>query len=392
LHLLVNALSIGSMSGQHVVYGFLRPLIKALCPVHQVTLLHYEGDTPPTDLLSPGVSTVAVADRFKHWAKRTLWEITRLPAIIQQQRADLVLSVSGALTPRCPVPQVVLCQNPWCYVEIAQQDRTQRFKAKLQRIGYGRAYRQAALMVYLSGHLRDLYRRDNASSREAPSAIAYVGLNESTYQAAIDLAAVPREPLTILSVSAMAHWKGATTLVRALALLRDRHLDAQLKLVGPWPDAGHRRDVEQLIDQLDLRSRVHILGRVSDDDLHKLYATSRVFCLMSHCESYGIPAAEAMAFGTPVISTDCCAIAEICSGAGDFGPVGDAEWTAAALHKALIDDDQWGQWSAAARARAATLTWDQCAKPLLSIPQYASAAIDSAHRSDRPALVNSRQR
>ena len=119
---------------------------------------------------------------------------------------------------------------------------------------------------------------------------------------------------------------------------------------------------------MSLQDAVSILGRVSNDELHRLYGTSQVFSLMSSCESFGIPAAEAMAFGTPVVSTDCCAIAEVCEPAGQFGPVGDPEWTANALEAALTDQKQWQNWSEQARLRAATLTWENCARPFQKIP------------------------
>ncbi len=368
MRLLVNTLSIGSMSGQHVVYGFLRPFTRWMTPNHALVILHYESEKPPAEITAQGVSTICLPDNLKHWAKRTLWEATKLPQVVRQQKADLVLTVSGAITPNCPVPQITLCQNPWCYVPAAHQNWKERFKARLQRSGYTRAFRDSAMMIYISGHLRDLYRRGNPGVQETRSEIAYVGLNEDTYQAARELEGAPREPLSILSVSAMAPWKGAETLVKAVALLRQREISATLKLVGPWPDVSHEQEIRRMIRGLALQDSVSILGRVSDEELHRLYGTSQVFSLMSSCESFGIPAAEAMAFGTPVVSTDCCAIAEVCKPAGQFGPVGDPEWTANALEAALTDQKQWQNWSEQARLRAATLTWENCARPFQKIP------------------------
>ena len=91
----------------------------------------------------------------------------------------------------------------------------------------------------------------------------------------------------------------------------------------------------------------------------------RVFCLMSHCESYGIPAAEALAFGTPVVASAGCAIPEVCAGAGLFGPAGDEVWTANALTTMLSDDATWNTASINARRNAALLRWENTARPLL---------------------------
>ena len=172
----------------------------------------------------------------------------------------------------------------------------------------------------------------------------------------------------------LARWrlgKGAHTLVDAVALLHKRNIPAELNLVGPWPHPEYEQQVRKQIADHGLQDSVTILGRVSDQELHRQYATNQVFCLMSRCESFGIPAAEAMCFGTPVISTNCCAIAEVCEGAGLFGPAEDPAWTAEALEKVLTDNDQWNSWSNAARQRASRLTWEQCSQPLLKIPELA---------------------
>jgi len=365
----VNTLSIGSMSGQHVVYGFLRPFISWMLPEHDVVVLHYDSQPPPDDLLNAGMGTISISDKQKHWARRTAWEATKLSAVVRKMNADLVLTVSGAISPNCPVPQVTLCQNPWCFRPSAQRNWKERFKAKLQRIGYRKAFRNAEMMIYISDHLKQLYQSANLDSQEKNSAIAYVGLNEDTFMSARELAGIEREPFSIVSVSAMAHWKGAETIVKAVRLLHDRDMPATLKLIGPWPDRAYEQQIRSLISSLRLEDAVSILGKVSDEDLHQYYATSQAFCLMSSCESYGIPAAEAMCFGTPVVSTDCCAISEICQGAGLFGPVGDPEWTANALDRMLTDNEQWNIWSNIAIERAEQLSWENCAQAFKKIPE-----------------------
>jgi glycosyltransferase involved in cell wall biosynthesis len=373
MHLLLNALSIGSMSGQHVVYGFLRPLATAWRGTHQITVLHTAKEKLPVDLRELGVNSYEVSGSLSHWLKRTAWEIQTLPGIVKQLKADVVLTASGALLPRCPVPQAVLCQNPWCYVPAAQRGLKEQMKAWLQRIGYAKAFQQADLMIYISNHLRELYQRDNVGKREKRWAVAYVGLDEDTFAAATELAQLPRQPRSILSVSAMARWKGAHTLIQAVALLKAEGEEATLNLVGPWPDANYRQEIDQLIEKAQLQSQVKIHGRVDDDELHRLYATNEIFCLMSECESFGIPAAEAMSFGTPVVSTNCCAIAEICESAGLFGPANDPAWTAQSLKKLLSDRALWQQHSLSAKNRAnLLLPWNHCFKPLLQLSELAA--------------------
>jgi glycosyltransferase involved in cell wall biosynthesis len=89
--------------------------------------------------------------------------------------------------------------------------------------------------------------------------------------------------------------------------------------------------------------------------------------LMSYCESFGIPAAEAMAFGTPIVASQDCAISEVCAGAGLFGPAGNPDWTADALEQLLTDPSTWSQFSSQALQNASRLRWEACSRPLMKM-------------------------
>jgi len=365
MRIIVNALSIGSLSGQHVVYGFLRPLTEWTLNQHEFVLLTYESEPPPDDLLRPNVRRVAVSDRLRPWWKRSVWENFELPKLIRREEGQVLLTASGAAVPRVRVPQVTLAQNPWCFVSVAHRGQAERIKAALQRRAYRNALSQSAMMIYISNYLRSLY--EGLAEGKAPrSEIAYPGLNTNTLEAAEQLPkSTRRDPMLVACVSAMAHWKGADTVVEAIHLLRERGLPAKLRLVGPWPDAAYEQRVRGKIDQFDLKDVVTVTGQVSKDELHRAYAEAQVYCLMSSCESFGIPAAESLAFGTPVVAGRDSAVSEVCAGAGLFGPAGDPSWTADALGELLTREPTWSRSSEQALKSASRLRWENSAKAFL---------------------------
>jgi glycosyltransferase involved in cell wall biosynthesis len=88
---------------------------------------------------------------------------------------------------------------------------------------------------------------------------------------------------------------------------------------------------------------------------------------MSWCESFGIPAVEAQAFSTPVVSSNCCAIPEICGDGGIYPDPGDLHSVADSLAELLNNKVKWDQLSEAARDNASKFRWDICSRPLLDV-------------------------
>ena len=230
---------------------------------------------------------------------------------------------------------------------------------------YRAAMRLADVMVFNSHYMHEAYRRNAGFDCRRP-VVAYQGINEGTFADAGRLGnQVARDALRILSVSAMARHKDVETLLRALVLVRQRFaVPARLDLVGAWPDPAYRTEMESLCHALGLDDAVSFRGHVSAEELHRCYAAAQVFCLMSRCESFGIPAVEAQCFGTPVVSSNCCAIPEVCGEGGVYPDPGDPLRTAEGLTRLLSDGSYWQRLSRLASANTQRFRWDVCSRPL----------------------------
>ena len=372
MRILVNGLSIGAPSGRHVLYGHVRQLARWSESEHEWLVLHRSGEELPADLRLPNVQTEAAPEKCRNWLRRSMWESTELPRLMRREGIGLYFTPNGMILPRSPVPQASLAQNPWCLTPSIHRTAVERGKARLQRAAYRRAYTGADLMVFNSEHMQDLYRRNADDRSPKRVCIAYQGIDDATHEAAARCS-IDRDEYTIVSVSVMAHWKGAETLVAAVKLLLDRDVPARLRLVGPWPDAGYEGMVRGRIRELGLDGVVEITGMVPVEDLRAAYAGAKVFCLMSRCESFGIPAVEAQAFGTPVVGSNVCAMPEVGGSGGVYGPPDDVETTANHLQRLLTDADHWSRLSEAARDNAAKYRWSECSRPLLSLFEIGGA-------------------
>ena len=364
--LLVNALSATNPSGLHVLRGHAEQVADALRGRVRLVVLGRADMESLRAGLGDRVDWEFAPAATRGWCFRAAWERAHLARLVRKQDAGIYFTPSGIAAQLPPdVRQIVFCQNPWALVPAARR-RRDCAKAWLQRRAYRRAMRAAAVLVFNSRYMQAAYRA-NAGCEEQRGLVVYQAADDATRARAAAVPAVPRRPGQILCVSVMGSHKNAETLVRALREVRAVRPEARLVFAGPWPAAAYERKIRGLVAALDMDAAVEFAGFVSRERLDRLYAESRAFCLMSRCESFGIPAVEAQLFGTPVVSSAVCAIPEICGAGGWYRDPDDVSGVAAALRSLLADDAEWARLSAAARANAARFSWAACSRPLVDL-------------------------
>jgi glycosyltransferase involved in cell wall biosynthesis len=361
MHLLIDALSVNNLSGRHVLVGHVRELAAVLSDTWRFTLLTHRGNADLIKALPQSVAHVE-ASTTGAWWERWSWGLRQFDRMASARSVDLVLSPSGMLSPGCSLPQIVLAQNPWPLV--ANEPGFAGLRLWLQRRGFARAQGRAWRMVFNSHYMEQLYR--NAfGAPSGSSVVAYQGVADDL----LDRRALPEEGAVreqiVLSVSVMARHKAIEVLVRAFAQATRRQPGARLVLVGQWPDDSYRTEVLAVISELDMQSRVDLLGHVDADALHALYGRARVFCLLSRCESFGIPAVEAQAAGMPVVVADGTAAPEIAGAGAMVVPMDDVNAAADAIAALLTDDARWAALAQRAQQNAARFRWRLCSLPLV---------------------------
>ncbi|MEU9338706.1 glycosyltransferase family 4 protein [Streptomyces sp. NPDC048290] len=151
---------------------------------------------------------------------------------------------------------------------------------------------------------------------------------------------VPRVPGRIVTTaSADVPLKGLVHLVEALAKVRAEHPAAHLVVVGTRPTGG---PVAQALTRYGLEGAVEFVKGISDADLVDLVRSAEAACVPSLYEGFSLPAAEAMATGTPLVATTGGAIPEVAGPDGETClavPPGDPGALAAGLSRLLGDAD-----------------------------------------------------
>ena len=130
-------------------------------------------------------------------------------------------------------------------------------------------------------------------------------------------------------------------------------------------ERGPARRLKQLMEDPALNSRLISLEYVTGPQLRALYSAASCFLFPSLYEGFGLPPLEAMACGTPVLTSDRGAPAEVSGPGAVCVDPEDPEAIGAALRRLLEDPDHHAQVRRRGLAHAATFTWRRCAEQVL---------------------------
>jgi glycosyltransferase involved in cell wall biosynthesis len=162
--------------------------------------------------------------------------------------------------------------------------------------------------------------------------------------------------------------KGLRFLLRALSELREKY-DLKLTVVGRTMGDGV---TEALMDSLGVTDAVSFRDQIETEELVRLYRTATLVAVPSTYEGFGLPAAEAMACGAPLVSTTAGALPEVVGDAGILIPPADPGALAEAISKLMDNPAQRMELSILGRKRILeNFNWKDAARRTLDV--YAEA-------------------
>ena len=153
--------------------------------------------------------------------------------------------------------------------------------------------------------------------------------------------------------------KNVDVLVRAFGKLRRSGYSGELVLAGGkgWGYGA----IEAAIEAEDLAGAVHFAGYVPREEQPLWYNSAQVFVYPSAYEGFGLPVLEAMACGTPVITTTASSLPEVAGAAALLTTPGDADDLASAMIDLTRSSEEREALRGAGLERATRFSWDVAA-------------------------------
>ena len=164
----------------------------------------------------------------------------------------------------------------------------------------------------------------------------------------------------LLAIGTLEPRKNLISALKAYSLLSDNLRDRYPLVIG-----GMRGwltdDLDRAIDPMIRKGQVRLLGFVPDSDLNALYSGARAFIYPSLYEGFGLPPLEAMASGTPVITSNRASLPEVVGDAGIQVEPLDIDQLSQAMQLLLEDDNLHRVLQQRGLERASRFTWEDTA-------------------------------
>jgi glycosyltransferase involved in cell wall biosynthesis len=174
--------------------------------------------------------------------------------------------------------------------------------------------------------------------------------------------AAPRRqpgPPYVLYVGNLLPHKNVLRLVEAFALLRRRG-PCRLVIRGAGRP-GYARAVRGRVEALGLTDDVSFAAYADSETLRELYAGATCLVLPSLAEGFGLPILEAMASGTPVVTSSVSALAEVAGGAAVTADPYDPAALADAMGRVLSEPELRAELRQRGLERVRHFSWERTA-------------------------------
>jgi glycosyltransferase involved in cell wall biosynthesis len=283
------------------------------------------------------------------------FEQSVLPVLVQRERLDLLhcpVNVSP-LAGRTPLVLTLLEAEPFMWPEDLPFAQA-RYWRTMRRL----SARKARVCLAISDAARDELET-HMGVPPAKLVVAHLGIDHSRFRTGTgnrpDIPAEAAAAGYVLWIGRSYPRKNLRRMILAFDSVKKRGFPQKLLLAGTkgWEDQA----IITLVSELGLTGEVIWLGRVPGDQLPALYSAADLFAFPSLHEAFGLPIVEAMACGTPVLTSDRGAMREIAGDAAALVNPESVESIAGAMEQVLADKELRARLHLTGPERAARFDW-----------------------------------
>jgi glycosyltransferase involved in cell wall biosynthesis len=176
----------------------------------------------------------------------------------------------------------------------------------------------------------------------------------------------------ILFVGTLEPRKNLRRLLEAYSLLSDPIRDKYHLIIVGGKGWGNE-DINSIIEQLNIKKFVKVLGYLSNKELVKIYSQAYLFVMPSLYEGFGLPVLEAMSLGIPVVTSNISSLPEIVGDTAILVNPKSVSSIKIGIEEVLMDIKLRKRLSKATLERSKIFSWNNASKETLSLFEQALA-------------------
>ncbi len=292
------------------------------------------------------------------------WEQLVQPFVLWREKIDLLHSLAFVTPLLSPCPAVVTIYD-LSFILLPRNFRHGRrlYLALFSRLSARKARR---IITISESTRRDTVRWLNVPSEKID--VVYCGVDQAFHPLPEEEVASFRQKYGlperfILFVGTIEPRKNVARLIEAYSLLGD----GQIKLVIGGARGWFYKEVFVRLEELGLTDNVLFPGYIPPAELPLWYNAAELFVYPSLYEGFGLPPLEAMACGTPVITSNVSSLPEVVGEAGLTVDPMDSKGLAEAIHRVLGDETLRQSMREQGLARAGRFSWAKAARETVEV-------------------------
>jgi glycosyltransferase involved in cell wall biosynthesis len=302
-------------------------------------------------------------------AARILWEQFVQPVALRRAGVDLLHALAFVAPRMAPCPFVVTIFD-LSFIRYAETFRPVN-RWYLQRFTIESARRADAVVTISESTRQDVIRLLHVAPKKVHT--VYCGVDEAFRQLPVEQveafrAAQHLPDRFVLYLGTLEPRKNVDGLVQAYARWRERDATAP-PLIVAGAKGWYYDTIFELIKSRKLEQAVRLPGYIPQESLPLWYNAASLFVYPSHFEGFGLPVLEAMACGTPVITSTVSSLPEVTGtdGVARLVDPGDTEALAGALAEVMAQGDLRMAMGQRGLARAKEFSWQKTAQQTVAI-------------------------
>lgn len=258
---------------------------------------------------------------------------------------------------------IVTCYDliPWIY------ERNRSLKWRLNMAGLKKADRIITISEFSKSEIIKYLGYPEDKIRVIYPAVDHNHYHERRDKEILNRFSISENDKIVLYVGSEQPRQNLPFLIKGFSKLKKMLPDIKLLKIGNSQWRGARGELLKLIKELNLQNDVIFVGYVPEEELPKFYNAADLFVYPCLYTGWSLPCLEAMACGTPVITSNVSVLPEVVGDGGITVDPYDIDGLANMVYKVLTDDSLKENLIRKGLERAKWFTWDRAAKDTLKV-------------------------